>query len=59
MTDLRDALKTAIGAAFEASGHNYSVYLIDIAADTAIEITGRWEAKEPDAKPKRAAKSKA
>jgi len=38
MTDLRDALVDALGKAFEESGHPYSFYNIQTAADTAITV---------------------
>jgi len=46
MTDLRDALVDALGKAFEESGHPYSFYNIQTAADTAITVVEAWTAKE-------------
>jgi hypothetical protein len=51
VTDLRDALVSELGKAFEASGHPYSYYNIQTAADTALAVITAWEAKAP-AKPK-------
>lgn len=47
MTDLRDAYVAEMAKAFEESGHNYSHYIIQIAADAALKVTKAWEAKAP------------
>jgi hypothetical protein len=54
--DIRDAYVAQMGKDFEESGHNYSHYIIQIAADAAVKVTMAWTANEP--KTKRTAKSK-
>jgi hypothetical protein len=45
--NLRDELVIELGKAFEASGHPYSYYTVQTAADTAMSMFERWSAKEP------------
>jgi hypothetical protein len=52
--DIRDAYVAQMAKDFEESGHNYSHYIIQIAADAAVKVTMAWTANEP--KPKRNAK---
>jgi len=47
MTDLRDALVSELGKTFEASGHPYTHYTIQTAADAAMKVIEAWTADEP------------